>query len=65
MRVMQSTARLVTQEFSADLAPLEFYSLINQVGGRGLVLGTTLSIIGSYYEFMEGCFHLFTPHDAL
>ena len=58
------TARLVTQERSADLAPLDFYDIIDQPTGTGLVLGNTLSVIGTGPGFMEGCFHLFTPHDA-
>ena len=54
----------MTQERSADLAPLDFYDIIDQPTGTGLVLGNTLSVIGTGPGFMEGCFHLFTPHDA-
>jgi hypothetical protein len=58
------TARLVTQQRSADLAPLDFFDIIDQDTGTGLVLGNTLSVIGAGPGFMEGCFHFFSPHDA-
>ncbi len=58
------TARLVTQQRSADLAPLDFYDIIDQETGTGLVLGNTLSVIGTGPGFMEGCFHFFSPHNS-
>jgi len=38
--------------------------IIDQSTGTGLVLGNTLSVIGTGPGFMEGCFHFFSPHGA-
>lgn len=59
----QGSVRLELQRRSAHLAPLDFYDMASVPAGRaGTIFMTALFVNGtSNYNYMEGCFHLYSP----
>ena len=57
-RVVQS--RIVDTLFQ----PLQWVTVADIATGSGLLFSHTLSAVSANQNFMEGCYHAYTPHDA-
>lgn len=62
--VIPKSARLITQQNAHHLEALDYYNLVDVHTGSGAVVMTTLAIVSGDANFMEGCFHFFSPQNA-
>lgn len=58
---LPSTARMQLQAKTTTLDVLEFYDLAHVPSGPGLLFMSAMAVKSGNYNFMEGCFHLYSP----
>jgi hypothetical protein len=63
---LPSTARMVQYTFNNyTLQPLEYINLVDAPKGtQGMLFFSTLAVESGNLNFLEGCFHMYTPADA-
>lgn len=57
-------AKMQTVHQVQTLNPLEYYDFVNFATGSGAVFFTSFAVSSGTLNFMEGCFHAYTPHNA-
>lgn len=62
LRIPQN-ARLVLQESHAVLQPLEYFNTVDVPTGQGQLFMTTLAVRSGNMNFLEGCYHAYSPYD--
>eukprot|EP00730_Choanoeca_flexa_P015451 TRINITY_DN7097_c0_g1_i1.p1 TRINITY_DN7097_c0_g1~~TRINITY_DN7097_c0_g1_i1.p1 ORF type:complete len:442 (+),score=76.10 TRINITY_DN7097_c0_g1_i1:28-1326(+) len=55
------TARLVLQKQHLTMQPLDFLDVAKVESGSGLMFMSTLAVRSGNLNFLEGCFHAYTP----
>lgn len=55
------TARMQLQTNSTTLGVLDFYDVAYVPSGAGMIFMSAMSVKSGNYNFMEGCFHLYSP----
>ena len=62
---LPTTARLQLQVTQKTLQPLEFIDIASVAApASGVIFLHSMAVSSGNYNFMEGCYHLFTPNDA-
>lgn len=61
--VLPVTARLQLQVFQGELQPLEYLAVTNVPTGNGYHFLTFLSAQSGNLNFLEGCFHTYSPYN--
>ena len=62
---LPASARLVQQRIdNAVYQPLDFVTLLDVPSGSGVLFAHTLSVSSGNLNFLEGCYHAYTPYDA-
>lgn len=57
-------ARLQLQVFDKEVEPLEYVPVVDvEAGKSGLLFMSTLAVKSGNKNFLEGCYHAYTPHD--
>ena len=47
-----------------EYEPLAFVTALDVPSGSGVLFAHTLSVLSGNLNFLEGCYHAYTPHDA-
>jgi len=58
------TARMRLHKFQQLVSPLEWVPIVDQPDGNGLFWMQTLSVASGSLNFLEGCYHQYTPYDT-
>ena len=59
-----TNARMVLQKKNlTNVAPLAFVDVVDQPSGSGLVFMHTLSVATPSLNFLEGCYHMYSPYN--
>jgi hypothetical protein len=56
-----STAKLLLQRFEQTVPPLAWVPVVNVPTGNGLFFMHTLSVVSNNLNFLEGCYHQYSP----
>ena len=63
---LPSSARLIQQRLvNATFEPLDWVTVLDVPSGSGLLFSHTLAVTSGNLNFLEGCYHAYTPHSAL
>lgn len=61
--LLPETARLILQKQNKTLEPLDFLAITDIPSGRGLHFMSTLVVSSGNLNFLEGCYHAYTPYN--
>lgn len=62
--VAKHGARLQLQIFDKEVEPLEYVPIVDVPAGKGgMLFMSTLAVKSGTKNFLEGCYHAYTPHD--
>ena len=59
---LPTTARLVQSRVIGTFPPLAFVPVLDVASGSGVLFSHTLAVNSTNINFLEGCYHSFTPH---
>jgi hypothetical protein len=56
---------VAAQNENVTLQPLQFLDVSNVPSGNGLHFMSTLAVVSGNLNFLEGCFHAYTPYSQV